>query len=417
MSKDDISDLELYLYFSYLPKFSDANLDWLHCDYSNDFGRGINEEAWWIREGVQAWKETMLDQVSGTRVSDFHIILLSGGMDSRAILGGLLENLPKSRIIAATYGIPGAWDFEFGKVIAQKYGIKHEAFNLLDEKWDMEELVVAASYLKNPVNVYQSYIRQKVNQHFGTQSVYWSGFLGDAIGGYGIPRVPSTDKREAVTRYINIEPTPHYKDRTFQIELIEKICNEIPWENLYHRKFSIDQQLLFSLKQRCLLQPIVVVNGFNFKTPFLSKRWIDFMSCVPYQWLLDLDLYRKIIMECYNKLSILPIPDAAGGPFYASKQEVFVRRIFSKIKPYLVQKDPYRSHPRTNYINWTESLRHKSPLQETVYITLQDLKKRAIFENKDLDMWWHDHLNKKMDYTILLMNLSSLELLLKTGVM
>ena len=86
-----------------------------------------------------------------------------------------------------------------------------------------------------------------------------------------------------------------------------------------------------------------------------------------------------------------------------------------KIKPYIIKRDPYRSHPRTNYINWTESLRHKGSFQETIYTTLQDLKKRSIIEAENIDTWWQDHLNRKVDYTTLLMNLSSLELLLKVG--
>jgi len=101
----------------------------------------------------------------------------------------------------------------------------------------------------------------------------------------------------------------------------------------------------------------------------------------------------------------------------ASQFEIYIGKVIAKLQPYIMRRDPYFSHPRTNYINWTESLRHKGGLQDSVYITLQDLKKRGIFDVNDIDTWWRDHLNRKMDYTRLLMNLSSLELLLKAGVM
>jgi hypothetical protein len=101
----------------------------------------------------------------------------------------------------------------------------------------------------------------------------------------------------------------------------------------------------------------------------------------------------------------------------ASSQEIFIGRIISKIKPYIVRRDKYLSHPRTNYINWTESLRHTGCLQDSVYATLQSLKERAIFSVGEIDTWWQDHLSRKMDYTTLLMNLSSLELLLITGLL
>jgi hypothetical protein len=159
------------------------------------------------------------------------------------------------------------------------------------------------------------------------------------------------------------------------------------------------------------------MNGFTFKLPFLNKDWVTFMSNVPHKWLMDKYLYKKIISGSYKELSKFPSTATFGMPLSASKGEMEIGKGIAKIKPYIIRRDPYFSHPRTNYINWTEALRHKGPFQDTVYTTLQDLKKRAIFDNKDIDTWWHDHLNRKVDYTTLLTNLSSLELLLKVGVM
>ena len=106
-----------------------------------------------------------------------------------------------------------------------------------------------------------------------------------------------------------------------------------------------------------------------------------------------------------------------GMSVRASIYEIYLGKVIARLKPYIYRRDPYRSHPRTNYINWAESLRHKGYLQDSVYQTLQDLKKRALFDDKKIEMWWRDHLIRKADYATLLMNLSSLELLLKVGLM
>jgi hypothetical protein len=124
MMKDALADYEMYLYFGYLPRFAEASLQWLGCDSDNDFGKGMDNESWWIEAGVKALKETMADEIASTDANAIHILPLSGGLDSRAILGGLLENLPKIQIVIATYGIPGAWDFEIAKTITRKYGLQ-----------------------------------------------------------------------------------------------------------------------------------------------------------------------------------------------------------------------------------------------------------------------------------------------------
>jgi hypothetical protein len=133
--------------------------------------------------------------------------------------------------------------------------------------------------------------------------------------------------------------------------------------------------------------------------------------------LIDRYLYRRIIHEGYGDLAKIPTTASAGRPVKVSPVEIYFGKAIAKIQPYIVRRDPYFSHPRTNYINWTESLRHKGSLQDSVYTTLQDLKKRAILSESDIDMWWRDHLSRKMDYARLLMSLSSLELLLKAGIM
>jgi asparagine synthetase B (glutamine-hydrolysing) len=412
-----ITDYEMYLYLSYIPKFSEASLEWLNCDFDSDIGRGIESESWWIDEGIKTFRQTMADEVGSTDPGADHILLLSGGLDSRTILGGLLENLPKSRIIVATYGIPGAWDFEIAKGIAQKFGLKHEVINLLEERWDIDELVKAAARLERPVSVYQSYARQKINNRFGTGCVYWSGFMGDMLSGYDLQETPNTEKRAAIKKYLMEEPTPNYQDGAFEAEIINKILVEFPWDRLSQSKFCLDEQLNFSLRQRYLIQPILMVKGFVFKVPFLNRGWVNFISNSPHKMRMGQYLYKSVLQASYKELSELPFANTAGMSLFASKIEVDIGKVIAIIKPYIIRRDPYFSHPRTNYINWTEALRHKGSFQDTVYTTLQDLKKRAIFDNKDIDTWWHDHLDRKVDYTTLLTNLSSLELLLKVGVM
>jgi hypothetical protein len=413
---NDIFNYELYLYLSFLPKFADANLQWLDLSSVGEFGRGMSNASWWVSEGIKVFKETMAEEIARTDPNATHIVPLSAGLDSRAVLGGLLENVPASRIIAATYGIPGSWDFEVAKDIAVKFGIKHEIFNLLDENWDVDELIIAANRLKSPVSVHQSYVRQKINNHFGSSCVYWSGFMGDVFD-YTEIKIPNTDKRKAIEFLLAPLVTKNYKNQKFHNLIIEKMIDECDWERLSQSKIILDLQLQISIQQQQLTRPIVLINGYTFMTPFLNKKWIAFSSSIPNKWAYDRSLHKRIIHDGYADIAKFPTTASAGRSVVASQFEIYLGKAIAKLQPYIMRRDPYFSHPRTNYINWTESLRDKGRLQDSVYSTLQDLKKRGILDERDIDNWWSDHLSRKIDYARLLMNLSSLELLLKAGVM
>jgi len=45
-----LSDHEKYLYFGYVPRWSEASLDWLNCDFQSAFGKGVNNE--FIKPGI-----------------------------------------------------------------------------------------------------------------------------------------------------------------------------------------------------------------------------------------------------------------------------------------------------------------------------------------------------------------------------
>jgi hypothetical protein len=405
---------DMYVFFSYLPNFSEATLSWLNCDLDHDLGKGIHDEAWWLNEGVRVWKETMADEVAQTIPNAIHVLPLSGGLDSRAILGGLLENLPKSQIMTATYGMPGAWDFEIGKMVAHKVGVCHEPFDLSKVDWDLDQLLEVAGTLNTPVDVHQCYLRRKINEHFGPSCIYWSGFLGDAVSGMCLPKVPNTDQRAAIELLIKLRPTPNFKDQSFKERMVGKFIAECPWQELdSQKKFNLDLQLELGICQRRLTRSIVIVNGYEFKTPFANKMWLDFISNVPYQWIFGQRLYKNILLSAYPDLFALPVTNNYGTPLNSPRIKSFFNRAKVRAKTdlaYIFNKSTI--HPRTNYVYFSEALRQKRDFQELVLSNLQQLIKKGVYLEDDINQWWNNHIERKQDNATLLMNLSSLNVLL-----
>src|SRR5690606_30782203 len=55
---------------------------------------------------------------------------LTGGLDSRLLLGALLEVTEARNIKSFSWGFEDTYDFEIGNAIAKRYGIAHRAYDL-----------------------------------------------------------------------------------------------------------------------------------------------------------------------------------------------------------------------------------------------------------------------------------------------
>ena len=75
---------------------------------------------------------------------NIHVVPLSGGLDSRIILGGLLKKGLKDSIITITFGTPGTLDYDIGIHIAKQLGIYYEALDLTKVCYDEKSLQCAA---------------------------------------------------------------------------------------------------------------------------------------------------------------------------------------------------------------------------------------------------------------------------------
>ena len=103
---------------------------------NKDIYRDMPEEEM-IRRGKQKWLG-VIDNLYNSR-SEI-VVPISGGLDSRAILSGLLEFTDASCIHTCTFGLPKTFDFEIGNRVAAFAGTKHTSFDLSQYTFDNEVL-------------------------------------------------------------------------------------------------------------------------------------------------------------------------------------------------------------------------------------------------------------------------------------
>ena len=96
------SGLAAFLHYGFLPRVPQGleELTWAR-ESAYPVMEGISEEEA-IDRGIAAFRE-VTQNLEGER----HVIPLSGGLDSRLLLGRLLEEGFRDRIHAVTFGVPG----------------------------------------------------------------------------------------------------------------------------------------------------------------------------------------------------------------------------------------------------------------------------------------------------------------------
>ena len=172
-----------YLWFAYLPPKEIPT--WLD-DCITPENKGVNYS---IKEAASRF-DTLFDKLLSQNAASKHIIPLSGGWDSRAILGALLERLDTSEIETVTFGVPGQLDYDIGIRVAKWAGVKHHSLDLrtVDFTWDkIIESVKKSPWTYVPDVLFNQYSIEKFKDQYNN---IWSGFLGDAITGGHLSSLP-----------------------------------------------------------------------------------------------------------------------------------------------------------------------------------------------------------------------------------
>jgi hypothetical protein len=121
---------------------------------------------------------------------DLHVVMLSGGLDSRLVLAALVEAGLRDSIVAVTFGIPGTLDFDLAPAVARAAGVRHEPL-------DLSRIEVSAEALEQAVRTspwtaaLETFHNHLIPARYGTGATYWSGYMGDTIAGIDLVETAS----------------------------------------------------------------------------------------------------------------------------------------------------------------------------------------------------------------------------------
>ncbi|MBI9089204.1 MAG: hypothetical protein JEZ12_08310 [Desulfobacterium sp.] len=424
----NMENISSFLYYGYLPKW---NMDFESNIFPNNDLKEIRktiqanneckDESILIDKGIKALKASFTDANGKGK----NIVPLSGGLDSRTILAGLIDAGLKDSIITVTFGTPGTWDYELGSSLAQELGLCHETIDLTKIRIEEKHLLETARNSSAWTFLIDGYFNSLICKRYGKDATYWSGFMGDNIAGSHLPASESLNWSKAKCTFLGwnrfVRSTSLFPPG-FNPE------KSLPPSPLIDGMIiSYDDALDFFIRQQNCIKPTLITNGYRYKTPFISFEWVKFILTIPRYYRENNYIYNKIIMKAYPEIISFPAKNAYGGRIGISKTVFRSRHILStirnkvaflndsKMKLLDVVWDHLKIYQAINYIDFDFAIRNRPGFKSLVFKNINDLKHRKILNWLDLDHIWLNHQNKNANHGKALMLLTALEINLKTS--
>ncbi len=377
-----------------------------------------------VREAGSVLQKVFRESIAAHGSRPLHVVPISGGVDSRAVLAGLLENLDRRQIVTFTYGTPGTWDFELGRRVAKHLSVEHHAFDLTsnDWSWDLAGLRATAEAAARPSWVFDRYVRRRLANEFGNEALFWTGYLGDvlgrrvgdyALGGRPYQKKPSWSAAREVfakeQRFI----------RGFQLApLTYDPTRSLPASPLADRELlGFDDQLDFCVRHACYVRQVSMPEGSLWCAPFLHPEWVSFMLRIPRELREgENTLYNRTVCALYPTAFSVPTRNAYGLRLGASQWKRQAKRFWVRGTRKLMRHWGGPSL-EINYVDFDKAIRTRTDLAEAVETCLGELEASGAADRLGLPVneLWADHQRGRRDLGTALTLLASLAIELSVG--
>lgn len=384
--------IQSFLYFGYCPRVTPDALHrpWLNFERDRSVECATDDDL--IAYGAAILEKAIAGYVDPDKT---HIVPLSGGYDSRAILGFLLESGVSSSVVTATFGKPRTFDYDIGCYIAQSYGLRHITFDLTKIPLTQDVLEQTARSCKEPIWLFDAFYNRLICNEYKNDAVYWSGYMGDPTAGSHLPELPCDSWETAIQRFI-------HKERQTSFPLVE--TGYSPADRFPDTPFcspsmlTYEEQLDFIFRQEVLIRSIVLPHEYTYRAPFIDPQWVQFSLSLPARHRKNQSLYIQILKKRFPDLFDIPVKAKKG---LTLNPDTF--------KPF----GQWCAKPMLNYIDFDAGLRDRDDLKSLVYTNIQDLQQRGVVAWLNIPELWNRHQANQANHGRALTLLASLEIILK----
>ena len=392
--------INFFLTFGYFPKQAEQTIEF------NDYELNYSEYS--LDELGKKASDLFVDNIEKLyNPNELHLIPLSGGLDSRAILAGLLKFTEAKNIYAFSYGTKGTLDYEIGRLVAQELGINHISFELQNYKYTLDDLLYHSNSVKQQTLLFHNPPTKQIDTLF-KDFIVWSGILGDVVGGSAVPMTYSESFQEAKLKYLN-KKTYLKKHIVTNTKAFEKLLIMQEPEN--KSLISYDEKVIYIERFEKFYKPVIECGENKFLEPFINSEFTDLMFNAPLEYRKSSVLYYEMLKNLDYEIFSLPIKNKLGLGLLASNGQYFARRVKEKI---LREFKITKLGLGINYQDFNIKYSTQTGFKKLIDEQLVDLTKRDLVNSLNIEQV-HKEFNSTNKNSELIKTLVSLEVHLKNG--
>lgn len=339
----------------------------------------------------------------------FCVVPLSGGWDSRIILGAILERFESSRIKTVSFGVPGQLDFDIGAQIAIAFGLEHHAVDLSAVELTWKNLLTSAKespWTYVPDGYFNRLAISQVAR--SDKDVVLSGFMGDPLTGGHLSS--ATTQEEAIEEFVAKQrrekslylASTDYDPRSALPKLPER--RPIPYSEL----------LDFGIRQANCVAPIVTPQkhwsgwgahmgqmpstGATVLAPFVHPQWAAYWLQAPKGVKVAQKLYLEMMQHKFPKLAAIPSKYSLGSSTRLGHYAVRVRRRVQGCLDRALPRLGLRYRAGLNYLDYAAAFRKRDDYRAVLDQAVGYLKTNQTTPWLDLDRMKRHHMTYKVNH-------------------
>ena len=304
-------------------------------------------------ELVKLGKEKICQSVSEIlENTNKNIILpITSGLDSRILLGALLENVSAEKITTLTWGIPDGIDCKVGAMISKKMGIEHHLMDLNKYELTQDRLFNFAVASDFSVPLFDhwpvDWVKELANKKNGA---LWMGLLGGTISGSNLPNSLAEN------------PYAYFLNSNRRINSLSSVSaallgkrpeiDDLKSVTGYIQNPSIDS-LDIQVHHMDLISPTKIHKQFSYEFPFMNKEVMSYFLSLPYEYRKGRGVFKDILLNHFKDLSKFPSNRSGGLPLNLKGRK---RQLYKRWRKNFVRPSYFDIGGSGKYLDFTSSL-------------------------------------------------------------